>query len=1064
MATESHTSTVCTELSYNDQLALVCQMSKSACARSGNMPAPPKPPDIEVAETFERVCARRLERLRKATREWIGKRGRTVDQDLDWPSFMLRPRCFSTFGSTDCLGVVAVDGVGALPRITTDLQAPVHSFTLAVCPKVSSYSSEGVHQSLFCEFQQLFDTNDSVSRVSVRESLPLVMFTRIHLSGLCQLGAGLLFQEALHKAIAHRISFVMDELASAYSELYTAEESSMDSVRCVLLDTLDWSNVALLLFGRNYSVLMTLIAGLRSLTMEDVYRQSADLASICSDPRISPLPYIAEIYRENYASAKNRPYITETLRDNHVFTAVYSTLGMTHAAMRSNEGYGGFVRADVHCAVSPGHWEPFYDNLKCALGKVSKPPEPVVDTLARLKRGDYVMVSVGKDDFVQGESAEDFSAQEESPREVPHSKRVLGELNSLTRVIEFRGQLLGGFFSSSHIDERGGRFTGDVTRFTTCLAVPVPRLSCLRKDVGRDHVLPAQILRATVHSLFGVPVPKSELAEAPLGVNKIDHLLDSIGAPDPVIAATRYLMCQFASALEHPQLFTYVLDLYEAFLCVPTLLESLKREAKVPGDKGPCAMDERDVEVLVHIISSLQTALRQRTQLTIQNIEAVDASVDLRGGLNQLLSATDVAMKCGVSFVRRLVQGVEGLKVADGQVGGISFASVDPRPSIRRIATSGKEVFLLGTVSTSVEDLTKPSALCAHIHEAAHMLLDAYRLRPDESGGYLRLGELPNERFREIHADMLVQRLIFDDDWELFLRYFVINFFLHPIANVHDRVERTTRVAEVLLRAFLITEPARMRIGTGSRTPHEVRDSTQLKHEASERLHDFLLQAWAYVHEFIGPWDGGLAAAICRDFISASSTPSFWSRVLECWHNVHQLSLRLAEAYFPKECERRIIEGEVNESLSQGTPVSRCSFPSSRSEDGFADAFFILRSLVRNQIERLYGEEMFPCKTRAVSLSHDEHGRADFSGKTGKPLNDVLLDTHKGRLYICNPRVGAKISRSRIVTSKSLWDISCNFRGRQLCLILRRLWYDDTGKLRTPQKDLTSKIAGDSVS
>ena len=245
-------------------------------------------------------------------------------------SYLFNPMCFFPLGHSDTLSIVLMDDFDpSIHHLTSHLTTTIEDVCLGFCPKLESLGF-GNHDSTLCEVHAVLDSQPeplqktmhdgtvySVPIHGLQEKTPLLVFTKYKIDGLGAIGQGLLFQQALFKAMASKIqetvALLGKRVLSDQSVADLMSEEDIDSLKCAFLDLQGPEQIGTLMFSRNYSVVMSLVAALRSLTFGDVFHMDDNLGPLLNRSR--PHRLIIGLSRKLRGEQSTDIHL---LRDNHL--------------------------------------------------------------------------------------------------------------------------------------------------------------------------------------------------------------------------------------------------------------------------------------------------------------------------------------------------------------------------------------------------------------------------------------------------------------------------------------------------------------------------------------------------------------------------------------------------------------------------------------------------------------------------------------------------------------------------------------------------------------------------
>jgi len=1005
------------------------------------------------------------------------------------PKTLYNPAGFVTFGDCDNVAVVAVDDFQVVEDLTSHWDLPVRQTSVAFCPKLASLGLDRSPNSPFCEMDDVCDgphpreDSENVAHPFI-EQRPLTAVTYYRLSGMAVLGPGLLFQQAVYKAMARRIKEVLQTLATECSAgTYGGSilEADIRSFKCMFLDPQGWSDIATIMFCKNYSVIATVIQCLRALTLRDLYATDRDCEDAVDLFGIHRL--VAEI--ENIERKKARDSrVSALLQDNHVFCSTFTTLGMSHDAFdcpdraEADHKYHGVVSADAHFVVSPGHAMSVRDFASEEAN--AKPAGSAVWE----GNGDCEWALVGLHDYTYEAAVESESAC------LPKAY--------LFDVVQQNKRLRG----CKEPDKPRGRVEWSIQDLHTAIHIPCPILKdfCAPESGGPNgHVNLRPILRDLAERVFDLP-------EGPLNIENLRKNIEFLRLPSPVSGALVYLYADFAKCISDVYLFDHVLDLYDVFLAVyrlfckelPAALNRALEEARDDPDSQQSAclsfLSWYEIREIKDLLDLMESALKHRMQMGFKEVERWDTAVDFKGGrLNRLVSAADAPLKCALGVLKRVRLGAttvykpsEGrdLGVArDGiegeirsRIGGASRVSSSVRAESRRFDL-GNEGFLTG-LSLSVAHLVRPNAFVAHFHEVGHLLCDLI-LSEDKCSRNANCSQEcwraslketkpveediarreKRERYEEIFSEMLLHRFIFEYDTDTYLRNYVITYFLDPISLCKQSNNTLVRMVEVLIRGFLITDPFRgvKKVGSGEDL-YATCEAVQLDRADEEES----VRRFRTTIEGVGPLFCEFRRLWSEDQVQDYAIRQFRKvygdiyKPLCCmWDDVKKVHSGICTgpnfqwSTDPPAEEIKDILTAVEQGYKEGRPVVRVLYRDSRpcraeipEENGVLDPGFVIRHLLRIHIERLYGKAVLDPKKWILLPRNPRSGERIAPDDTDKSrqYNRQLVDRNMNGVLWTDLEGRTEYMRSRVMVIKTLWDISTNLRARRLKELLCTAW------------------------
>ena len=179
---------------------------------------------------------------------------------------------------------------------------------------------------------------------------PLLVFTKYKMYGLASIGHGLLFQQGMFKAMAKKVDRTMEILRGA-SLGPLIEPTHLEAVRCCFLDLTGAEEIGTLILTRNYSVAMSLVLAMKSLTFGDLFDVEPTLQGLLAE---SP------VHRSIWAQLTKTVVgadLAARIRSNHVFQWTQSSLAVSPQILQSCgvANCHGFIEAATQLQVAPGH-------------------------------------------------------------------------------------------------------------------------------------------------------------------------------------------------------------------------------------------------------------------------------------------------------------------------------------------------------------------------------------------------------------------------------------------------------------------------------------------------------------------------------------------------------------------------------------------------------------------------------------------------------------------------------------------------------------------------------------
>ena len=553
-------------------------------------------------------------------------KGGSDEPDVPLAADLFNPVCLSPFGHADDLAIVLLDDFDPVQDLTSDLRTTVEEVCLAFCPIVESLDVEGIGE-ILCDFDALFghkprtpcrkaENISSPVEHAFQTSMPLAVFTKCKMDGLAVVGQGLLFQQALFRAMALKIRQVMGILrgraspSAARDLAVLMSEEELSATKFVFLDLQGPEEIGILTFCSNYSVAMTLVAAVRSLTFDQVF--DADPSGRLMQVLGQSKAHRAVVYLGRQKQGGHPVADIEVLRNNHVFLWTRSSLAVSPWTLARGDyrHCRGLVEASAQFQLAPGH------RFRVEDSAAGWPEEPACGVKTRApSRGAYFRCHIGTADLVL--------AYATSPEE---TAGPLLELPDVLRIVRRNLRTFG------HRKEKNdpGR---DVVDISTHMDIPVPRLgeatTTIVGDVAKPHFAPLGVVLPELQKrlcflsdagnerLKKHLLARSEGRPGRLDFGELRRSFRRVGSPVTLWRTIEYLYLDFATRVGDPFLFDIALDMYDMFATLHRVLtEELPRvraeELDLP--KGECldGLDSARVDQIALIVEAIHNALTHR--------------------------------------------------------------------------------------------------------------------------------------------------------------------------------------------------------------------------------------------------------------------------------------------------------------------------------------------------------------------------------------------------------------------------------------------------------------------
>jgi len=1087
------------DVAYHDYLTLLCaidaEWTRAPC--SGENPNE-LAPFAGVFRQFTSRCWQYGRGVAAAHGEWLRANGAVGRPAGALDPYLYNPLCYCPAGHPDALCVALLDDFDPIHHLSAWVTTTIENVSLGFSPKLESLGLSA--NGSLCELHQLFG-NDPVlpeaemgggemygpASHSVQRVRPLLVFTKYKMDGLGCLGQGLLFQQALFRAMGKRIERITAELhrraeqkTGAAGALMSSEDVS--SLRCALLDLQGAEEIGTLIFCRNFSAAMAVVAGLRSVTWSDLFAADKRLPYRVSDLLLSHPNQL----HHRVLELNSRERSPDTLKPMHVFRWSDSMLSVswpTFAADGRRENCNGFLEMTSEFHICPGH----------RLG--------------------------GERDFKTVVEAE----EDELPTSVPQgscrrflvgtadaavSLRTVGRQVVARDAIESGGatgiSLVGLRPALATVREHIRRFSvaprnsgaRDVTDIVASLVIPVPKVPLGPEDQAEDllcgdprstHVAPLTALLPETRSRLCYfserpdeaqrridccrnDGPGSRQRAGRLDVNRLRHAMRLYGIPVSLRRSIEFLYQDFGSLLADPFLFDTVLDLYDAFATFHAILsEHLPARPELsPGGSSWRArplLDEARIEQLSLVVDAIHNALAHRLFGAYPDTPLRDMAIDFRGGLNQILVAADAPQKCGIGFVRKFVQASSPpcpccADTRRDTVAALTKIGFVPGAGIVTLRLGTERDALLGFLELDVPHVLHAADFTDLLHECLHL---AFRSACDEGGMLAQIScesENMRERLNEIFVLVLGNLLTSGTDTETFLRHQLANYSKRAasVGTVSEGEEKgekgliddMARCADVFLRLFVATDIIKAACldpaFTGSLPCEWPADQlptfdTSLP-AVRERFKSMIRHFGPYFSDYEYFQEGNhrfnfepYCMAQIRDLYPEilRCLPELWQTAL-CYYR------RFATDAYPERNRPEMMEDiqeTIEAAFAQGRPIIRAlqheRFRRAAERPG-VDSLLLVGGMLHAYLARISEAE----GKRLHLYRQPRTGDVDFS--VGTNWHDFLIDRGAAAMFCPVPKARRERLQRQIVVLKTFWDISSALRARRLWEILDDNW------------------------
>lgn len=1080
-----------TDMAYEDYAVLIAHMDGELYFRKEREKKKP------LLDTFTKPCDFFSDQSRKyregMVEYWNAFKKQPQQNEDPYRNFLYNPVSFVTFGDTDSISVVVVDDFDPVVNLTSKSMIPIRQTCLAFCPTLESLKLKSLLIDtdstnpipIFCDIRDLCtprnvetgQNQNQRKQLSLFDS-PLISVNYFKLNGMAVLGPGLLFQQAIYRAMAKKIVEVLKDLCIYAPEAEKKgffSKSDVESFRCIFLDPQGWSDVCTLMFSRNYSVTMSIIVALRQLTFNHLYgtEEGAQL-----EDAVNCFGVHKRIADESVRIAKKRGEHVDPdplLRNNHVFCSTYSTLGVSATDFKQeNVQCNGFVIANTNLEIDPGH----LSDACTAAGKKEKKKAKPVDNLSKDKEFTWCIVG-------QGDSSFPHLINKEHGEQRP--VRLVDLLNQIINIRDC---------DDESMEDPDACFAPHILEICTSMEIPI--LFASPKDKMLKHGDMRSVLSLLEERLF-------INSKGTFSLTKLYASLRKIRISAPLSHCIINLFTDFASCIGDPFLFERVLDLYDIFATSYKLLaqelpsalmdelKELNKGQDIPANYHICRafLSNDDIENLVELVELLENALSHRIQIGFRDAKRWSTSLDVKGGsLDKLINAANSPLICGLGILRRVMNGwTEAYQPPEKRedeenklrIGGASAITCNLRSLSHQLRIGSINDFFLASVDLNIIHLTRPSAFCIHLHETAHLICGLISSEDCECIVEKKAGRLYNtcyknskqiitskveqnvlERHQDIFSEILVHFFVFGDDYNTYFRNYLANYSLDSIAYCKNDKDTFRRMFEVLIRGFLITDPFR------AKEKYPFLYSMKNEGIISEDKIQQAYQEFKIAVERVGPffpdfhrlWHG--SSPDFEEYLKDKFTRIYrdtYCPLCNIWKDANQIFNGVTKdkkgdagnivlgTDLTAEQGADDVKDAIDNALESGRPFARVKFKiadrdHSDEKQGRLDPFFLMRLLLREYITGLFGVKRIDTKEAALWLVRkSDTGKPDLETlpKGAMRWHEQLIDRNCNGLFSVDPETRSDYMRRRIVVIKILWDISTNLRARRLKSMLDRL-------------------------
>ncbi|MEZ6033193.1 MAG: hypothetical protein R3C17_08885 [Planctomycetaceae bacterium] len=978
-------------------------------------------------------------------------------------SHLFAPIFYIPWGRSDVQALVLLDDLDAVQSLTAQLDSTVEELSIGFCPKFTPRNPESKLVSLHSLYDpsegKEFDTSDDPEakrNTPFQEAMPLLVYAKLKFDALCQVGFGLLFQECAYEVIqstiARTLQRLRDDLPTVECGCGYMQASDIDNVSVAIIDLQGPEELGVMVFCSNYSVGMTVIADMRQLTYSSLF--AAGECGVLFNEAVNSSNLFSWLTKIHASLGKSTQL--DGIRDNHIFRWTRTSLAVSPFAMfektsRSRKNCHGVMAARTELQIPPGHNRMAERSAyQCTISEAM---------LCEYHKKHIVQIPVGDIDL-ESEPVRDSASS------LVTTGAVIDRAHSLREKFGLKGT-----------PERGR----NVIDWRTFVSIPimVADSSADSEAESRHCPLFTEALPEVQRRLFESSSSTSIPSDGKLSRrSRLDRVLlhermRTYGVPPVLRRTIECLFQDFSMLLGDYLAFDCVIDLYDAFASLhATLTEHLPRvRARELGTRWQSTvplLDASRIEHLSRYVGALKIALDHRMAHALKDSSYRDMEIELRGGLNQIIAAADVPLKCGLGLLRQFTPRPLASERRE-TVGGITAISIMPGMTSFPLDLGVESHCQLCFIEADVAHVLHVGSFCDYLHEAAHLIffnlgsgveqrgMEGFA-RPDNPRTQISVGHEVNkaiedrrvERIDEVFAYLFVRIMLFRES-EVRpdrSREFLIH---HLISNSKSRSGRSgsademiTQVSELLCRLCLAdyVVPKNVQASRWPHIEHPFKPLTAI--ECQNVIEAAIESCRKAIPESSRLWDNPESPGwqFCiGHFIEmygelAPELPRLWRLAMSVFEAYMKSTESGAFADFSKH--DATISTIVRESTMSGVPLSRLKTTTVEGRDRDANAIDCLM-LVCAVLSGYLSREGFGPDCELFLHRDRETGKVVFP-KHVRSWSTFLVDVGGVAMFCSDPASrGTRLSQ-QVASLKTLWDIATQLRARRFCEIVHDNW------------------------
>jgi hypothetical protein len=992
--------------------------------------------------------------------------GVSAAQNESLDCYLYKPLFYLPFGHhADIIAITILDDFDAFQHLTViGDQCTVERIEMGFCPTCDSLKfvqekSAEQEESIFCDLRDLLSKDcqkinlptedDKVKGTPhyffqhpFQEKLPLLVYSKCKFAWLGTVGYALFFEQALLKAIARKIRNIRGKLREQVLNQPNWELmdlNDVDSVRCAVIDLQSEEELGLLFFCSNYSVGISFTYALRSLTLNDLFKEDERLKHALQQSREYQQIIKLKAALENNTS----PEAPEDLQGNtHVFRWTNTILAVSPVAMFTPEkaAFKGYIDAVSHFQVAAGHE---MDTEKQVIHTTEHKQE------AKFNLVDVYRYQVGIADMAFPLTTSNAKMKEYRPPFI-----------QLKDAISIIGRNLRKFSGKQSLRAEEEDHCGGVIDFTTVMHVPIPRFlgSGIEDSYNTllQKVLPYLQLATCFHNKNNSQSLKAGPHMGRLDLSLLEISLERCGFPVELQRTILQLYKDYAHYLKDPLIFDSILDLYDAFATLHATLtkhlpKTRSRQLIRKPDDWLELLDKERIDDTASLVRSIHDALTHRISKMYPESPIRDLAIDFREGFYQIILAANAPLLCSLSLLRKYVIGA-GLppEVPRNCVGGIANISLTPGIRASRFNLGIKRFTQLGVIEADVPHFLYPPCYTDYLHECSHLIY--YSLGVQNMLG-LGLSSIPKRslanRVEEIFADLLTYLILFAGDYKAFLYHQVFSFSELRSSLTTNEKEIITQFSNLLVEAFIVVDAVKPDSERKDWLNTSWHRSGARKREVRQKFKKMLEKITPLLPDPFqsGLWDGEKSRGwrqCLRTFNRVYPQVqvymwAIWEHAIQVFRKYYQKELKCNENSPDRQKE---IYPIIDQAFLEGRPLIRCLYPLNSAEnknsDTDADGFNPLAlgcAMLCRYITRLEN-----ATDKEVHLRRNfENGEILYSSAK-RPWFSFQVERGVAAMFTPVPSERSNRLKREIVILKTFWDIAANLRARRLHEIVSDVW------------------------